>query len=315
MNTQRSKEARHPIRVVSKRTGLTPALLRAWEKRYGVVSPGRTDGGQRLYSDEDVHRLSLLNRAVEEGRSISQVSELSVEELEELVREDRTERVAPQVPEPLRNLSVGALLDQAEAAVQDMDALQLEKILSRGAMALPVAVLTDDVLVPLLARIGSEWQSGTLGPAQEHLASRVIRRILDWLLETVSVDEDAPVIVTATPAGEIHEFGALLSAVAAATEGWRGVFLGPDLPAGEIAAASIRLGARVVAVSVVDPAMAGRWPAEVEDLRGRLPPSVALFVGGPPGVIGVGVMEMDNVQIMRNFTELRGELRRPDRRR
>jgi methanogenic corrinoid protein MtbC1 len=182
-------------------------------------------------------------------------------------------------------------------------------------MALPVAVLTDDVLVPLLGRIGTEWRSGNLGPAQEHLASRVIRRVLDWLLETVSVREDAPVMVTATPAGEVHEFGALLSAVAAATEGWRGVFLGPDLPAGEIAAAAIKLKARVVAMSVVDPAMAGQWPAEIEDLRGRLPPSVSLFLGGPPAVTGVGSRDLANVQIMRNFTELRGELRRPDRRR
>ena len=71
MNSRAEDMPRHPIRVVAKRTGLTPALLRAWEKGYNVVEPIRTEGGQRLFSDEDVTRLSLLRRAVEEGRNIS----------------------------------------------------------------------------------------------------------------------------------------------------------------------------------------------------------------------------------------------------
>ena len=87
MDKQASESGRHPIRVVARRTGLTPAVLRAWEKRYGVVDPTRTEGGQRLYSDEDVRRLSLLRQAVEEGRSISQVVELTTEELQGLVME------------------------------------------------------------------------------------------------------------------------------------------------------------------------------------------------------------------------------------
>ena len=85
MNSEREGVARHPIRVVSRRTGLSPALLRAWEKRYRVVTPSRSEGGQRLYSDEDVHRLALLQWVVEEGRNISQVSSLSLERLEALV--------------------------------------------------------------------------------------------------------------------------------------------------------------------------------------------------------------------------------------
>jgi DNA-binding transcriptional MerR regulator len=310
MDTTKSSESRHPIRVVSKRTGLTPALLRAWEKRYEVVVPHRTEGGQRLYSDDDVHRLALLNKVVEEGRSISQVAALSREELEALVQEDRVERVTAPVPKALRGLSVGNLLEESDRAVAEMDAPHLERILTRGAMALPVSVLTDDVLMPLLARIGSNWEDGTLGAAQEHLASRVIRRVLEWLLATVAVEEDAPVLVTATPAGEPHEFGALLSAVAAAGEGWRGIFLGPDLPANEIAGAAIRLRAKAVALSLVNPDMVEGWEWEVGDLRDRLPPSVRLFVGGPENSVRVLEGSHQGIQGMRNFTELRGELRR-----
>lgn len=88
----------HPIRVVEQRTGLTAATLRAWERRYGVVEPTRSDGGHRLYSDDDVYRLRALVRAVEGGRSIGQVAALTTDEVERLIQEDREERLpAPTV--------------------------------------------------------------------------------------------------------------------------------------------------------------------------------------------------------------------------
>ena len=309
MNADQGDRPRHPIRVVSRRTGLTPALLRAWEKRYGVVTPSRTEGGQRLYSDDDVHRLSLLQRVVEEGRNISQVAPLSVEELEELVQEDRAERAGPPIPQPLQTVSVGGILEQAERAVKEMDPGCLERILTRGAMALPVPTLIDDVLVPLLAGIGTSWEIGKLGPAHEHIASVVIRRFLEWLLGTVAVEGKAPVLVAATPAGERHEMGALLAAVSAGAEGWRAVFLGPDLPADEIAAAALRLEADVVALSLVEPGQAEQAPAEIQDLRARLPSSMRILVGGPENLTREVARRVPGVLIQENMKEMRESLR------
>ena len=309
MNAEQGDRPRHPIRVVSRRTGLTPALLRAWEKRYGVVAPSRTEGGQRLYSDDDVHRLSLLHRVVEEGRNISQVAPLSVEELEELVQEDQAERVGAPVPQPLQNVSVAGILEQAERAVKEMDPGCLERVLTRGAMALPVPTLIDDVLVPLLAGIGTSWESGKLGPAHEHIASVVIRRFLEWLLGTVAVEGKVPVLVAATPAGERHELGALLAAVSAGAEGWRAVFLGPDLPADEIAAAALRLQADVVALSIVDPGQAEQAPAEIQDLRARLPSSIRILVGGPESLTQEVASRVPGVLIQDNMEQMRKSLR------
>jgi len=310
MMSDHSDRPRHPIRVVSRRTGLTPALLRAWEKRYGVVDPARTDGGQRLYSDDDVHRLSLLHQVVEEGRNISQVAPLSVEELEALVQEDQAERAGPPKPAPLQSISVAGILEQAERAVAGMEPKGLAGILTRGAMALPVSTLIDDVLHPLLEGIGAAWEKGRLGPAHEHVSSVVIRRFLEWLLGTISVEGDAPVLVAATPAGERHELGALLAAVSAAAEGWKAVFLGPDLPADEIAGAALRLDAEVVALSLVDPGKAEKMPAEILDLRERLPSSIRMIVGGPPAVTK-GVSEaVSGVMVMKSMQEMREGLRR-----
>ena len=87
-NTETSTEPRHPIKVVARRTGLTPDVLRVWEKRYSAVTPTRVSTGRRLYSDQDVERLLLLRRATLVGRRIGQVAALPTDELETLVDED-----------------------------------------------------------------------------------------------------------------------------------------------------------------------------------------------------------------------------------
>jgi DNA-binding transcriptional MerR regulator len=225
MTRGRSDVPGHPIRVVARRTGLTPAVLRAWERRYGVVVPSRTDGGQRLYSDEDVQRLSLLHRAVEELRRISHVAAMSTEELKGLLREDEAERPGLGTPEPLVGISAADVLEKAELAVERMDPGELEGLLTRGAMAFSVPTITDDIVLPLLTKIGTVWETGRVGAAHEHLATVVIRRFLDWMLGIVDAGEGSPILLAATPAGERHELGALLSAVSGAAAGWKSIFL------------------------------------------------------------------------------------------
>ncbi len=274
-----------------------------------MVDPSRSEGGQRHYSDEDVHRLSLLHRAVEEGRNISQVAGLSTVELLALVEEDRVERRGPRLPEPSEGASVSSVLEQAKGAVKKMDPVRLERILTRGAMAFSVPTLTDEVLVPLLASIGSSWRGGELGVAQEHLASVVIRRFLEWLLSSVDSGDLGSVFVSTTPAQERHEFGALLSAVSAAAAGWKAVYLGPDLPASEIVAAVIRLEAKVLALSLVDPALGATFARELAELQGALPESVRMVVGGPGEVISPLREEFPDIEFMTGLQELRDSVR------
>lgn len=309
MKTERSDIPRHPIRVVAKRTGLTPAVLRAWENRYTVVVPARTEGGQRLYSDDDVERLSLLRRAVEEGRSISRVATLPTEDLKELVREDEVERQGFGPPERLEGRSATGVLERAQRAVTQMDPEELERVLTRAALAFSVPTVMDDIIVPLLARIGTAWETGRVGPAHEHLGTVVIRRFLEWMLGIVDVGDGAPVMVSATPAGEKHELGALLAAVSGAAEGWKGVFLGPDLPAEEVVVAALRLEAEVVTLSCVDPRTAEALPGEILRIRERLPADVHLVMGGPLAEGMEGELRSEGVEVLPSFQDLRQKLR------
>lgn len=272
-----STEPRHPIRVVAQRTGLSTPVLRAWERRYGAVSPTRSDGGQRLYSDADIRRLQLLATAVDGGRSIGLIADLEIPELEALIDEDRETPILASADVIVPDV------DRVEVAlrlVQDLEVQGLEQFLVKQAVELRPHELVEGLMVPLLQEVGRSWQSGRMGPSSEHVASGAIRRFLEWLATTNAAESGAPLLVTGTPAGQRHEFGALLAGVIAAYEGWRVRFLGPDLPADEIASAATQLGATMVALSAVHPRLDAAGVQEVIDLRGALPPTIRLVVGG-----------------------------------
>lgn len=275
-------EPRHPIRVVAQRTGLTPATLRAWERRYQVVDPGRSGGGQRLYSDRDVERLRRLHQLTEAGRPISLVASLPDEALERLHAEDRSRRYVPPASAPpgTATAPADALVASAFDRVSALDGDGLEAVLRRAAVTLGVHAFLEDVVTPLLHRVGDAWASDALGPAHEHLCTGVIQSVLAWLHEPVAGGADGPRLVVATLPGERHGLGAMLVAAAAGLEGWQVTYLGVDLPAAEIARAARVVGARAVALSVVNADAAAEAAEGLGELRRALGPAVGLLVGG-----------------------------------
>lgn len=269
----------HSVRVVARRTGLTPDLLRAWERRYGAVKPVRSAGGQRHYSDADIERLQLLVQATAAGRAIGQVASLDTAELQALVAADRmtsasASSAAVEIPAAER------YLQDALGAAERFDALVLESTLRAAALQLPADQALDRVFGPLLMEIGTRWEQGRLPPANEHLATAIIRRVLTWMTDLSSAPDEAPTIVVGTPAKQLHDLGAMLAATVAGTNGWRVAFLGPSLPADELARAARMAQADTVALSIVDPMDPAHVSRELRQLRSGLPQSVALVVGG-----------------------------------
>jgi DNA-binding transcriptional MerR regulator len=276
-----NEEKRHPIRVVVRRTGLSQELLRAWEIRYQAVTPERTDGGQRLYSDSDIERLQLIRQVLEGGRRIGQVARLSTAELKQLLTEDglsilKLVRAGDTPPADPRSQGY---LEQSLDAVRELDSRKLESVIRRAAMNLDGKDLIDKVLTPLLIGIGDLWRHENLTPGHERLATTVIRRILDELRISLA-NTEGPRLVVATPAGQHHEIGAMLAAVEAAVEGWQVIYLGPDLPSNSIATATLKTRSQAVALSLVYPDDDPELPQELRELRAALPPDVLLIVGG-----------------------------------
>jgi DNA-binding transcriptional MerR regulator/methylmalonyl-CoA mutase cobalamin-binding subunit len=301
-DTTHGDEAHYPVRAVIARTGLTADVLRAWERRYGAVRPRRSAGGQRLYSEEDVARLTLLRRATQAGHSIAEVARLRTEALEALV--DQSLAAAPATAPDLESAVIRAAL----AATERLDGPALEATLKRAALALGTGFV-DRIAPRLLTTVGERWHDGALSPAHEHLATSVVRRVLDWVLDAHTPPARAPRLVVATPAGEHHELGAMLVAAAAVAEGWAVVYLGADLPASDIVAAAQQVRARAVALSAVYANGAGTL-AEVKRTARGLSRGTTLFVGGPAIDAGIDGLQDAGGRVLADIPALRRALRR-----
>lgn len=270
-------EHRHPIQVVARRTGLSVDVIRAWERRYQAVVPERSGTARRLYSDAETHRLHLLRRAVDTGRRIGDVVALDDDGLRALVEEDGS---LGHAVGPGEHASVDEHLGACQAAVEQLDPAALDLAIARASVALSMPVLLAEVFGPLLRRVGDSWRAGHLRAAHEHLASAHVRAYLAARLGAEKSTPQAPELVVTTPAGQVHEIGALMVAVTAACAGWRPSYFGPSMPAEEIAFAATRRGAAAVAISICYPADDPGLPSELGRLRRGLPPDTALLVGG-----------------------------------
>lgn len=295
----------HPIQVVVRRSGVSADLLRAWEKRYQAVTPSRSDGGHRLYSDADIERLRLIKDAMAGGRRIGDVASLPTEEIARLVSEDAAQQqlVAPAATD---NEDAAQLLADAIAAVRRADQGTLRVILSRALFTRTPERFTTDIATPFMYELGELWHRGELTPAHEHAASEVMRRLMHDMLGMLPPPDGAPRLVVATLTGQRHEIGALFAATAAALDGWRVTYLGSDLPGPDIARVALDMGARAVALSITtaNPALAD----ELSLLRKRLGTAVPILVGGQQAEAVAGaVRQVDIVPDVDTFrTTLNG---------
>lgn len=294
MLTMRTDQG-YSMRVVQRRTGLSPHVIRVWERRYGAVTPGRTETGHRTYTDADIERLQLLRNTTQAGHSISRIAGLSNEELKKLTAADEPASLAHSgarqtgkfqaaittepAPSSLER-KPEAHLKRCISAIEELNAAALEAALSQSLVALGQRLMMDQVLVPLMQYIGDGWRRGTLRIVHEHIASATVRTFLGQIAQKQTGDIHAPVVVVTTPPGQIHEIGAMMVAATATSEGWRAVYLGADLPIEETAAAVVHSNARALALSIVYPVDDTRLPGELRRLSGFLPPHVTLLAGG-----------------------------------
>ena len=272
-------DAQCPIQLVARLTGLSAHVIRIWEQRYRAVEPCRTATNRRLYSQADIERLSLLRDVTHAGHNIGQVARLTNDKLRALaaasfgLKADAT-RLVSVAP------ATDSLLDQCVAAIEALDSRALDDTLKRATTMLGAQGALRRLVAPLTEAVGNSWREGSITAAHEHFASGVIRSFLANLAKPFGGSEGAPVLAVATPAGQLHELGALLVGALAADLGWQVTQLGASLPAAEIAGAARQKRARAVALSLVYPEDDARLPGELTRLRDSLPQEMALLVGG-----------------------------------
>ena len=267
--------ARYPIRAVSKLTGIGIDTLRAWERRYGAVTPTRDDRG-RMYTEADVARLRLLNGAVEQGHSIGRLAGLSNDQLRDLCAPAGAASQAATVQTGRAPLETAGLL----TALREYDGVGVDHELSRLAAVLRPIDLLQDVLMPVLTKVGDDWHSGRTRIAHEHLMSSTMRNLLGAFLRLYLRREASVRLLFATPSGERHEIATLGAAMLAASAGLGVSYLGADLPAREIVESAEPAGAQVLVLGLTTAAADKAREKELKTIVRELPKGVELWAGG-----------------------------------
>jgi MerR family transcriptional regulator, light-induced transcriptional regulator len=213
----------YTIGEAAARAGLTVPLLRAWERRYGVVRPDRTSSGYRLYDDEAIDRLRAMRELVMAGWAPAQAARrIEVEGVpaSTTARDETPTAADPDSPDlPVRYVAAAASMD--EVAVEAV----LDEIMASGSFERAV----DDRLMPALRALGDAWSRGEISVAAEHAASHAVLRRLSSAFQAAGSGGGRPVLV-GLPPGSRHELGALAFATALRRRGIGVVYLGPDVP-------------------------------------------------------------------------------------
>jgi methanogenic corrinoid protein MtbC1 len=246
------------ISAIAARTGVAADTLRKWEARHGVLTPERTAGGQRRYTERDVARVEWLRDRLAEGWRIGEAARVLTED----------DTPALERPDDLRDalvvaaanddpVTVSSLLDQVFAVLSPEDAFA-------------------QVLTPALREVGARWHRGEMTVAEEHAITGKVRARLEEMLAEQRPSVRGTAVLACAP-DERHEIGLLMLAVLLRADGWRVEYLGAATPVAESLAFAASVGAQLVCLSAGQRATATQLR---RGLRGLDTSAVHVAIGG-----------------------------------
>ncbi|MDB5078182.1 MAG: hypothetical protein JWP00_106 [Chloroflexi bacterium] len=245
----------YSIKAVAHMAGITEPTLRAWEKRYDILAPTRTESGHRRYTKRDIYRVIWLKQRLEEGMSISQAAILLHTQLDSaLVDEVSSEKPGWSRSHPAGMLEKGynragnqdpldgstlvrspqVLVNQLLTAFLNYDEATAHNLLAEAASFYSPETVCIDIIQKVLCIIGEYWARNEITVANEHFASTVCRARITAMLEGLPYPQRGPLVLTACGPQEFHELGILITTYCLRRHGWRVIYLGQNVPAIEL---------------------------------------------------------------------------------
>jgi DNA-binding transcriptional MerR regulator len=278
------------IKRVAHLTGINPATLRAWERRYNLISPGRTHSGYRLYTDEDVAMLGRIKKLTDEGLTIGEAIARVRRGSAPLGADAQPGRVG-EVRRELRDTLLRFDRAGALAAYERVTHLSPER-------------RSEEVLLAMMRDVGDLWEHGEAAIAQEHFASAFAREKMAEMITRLDTAAAAgPEAVCAGVPGERHELGLMGAGLRLAGAGWRVTYLGLEVPFEEVARVVRDRKPALLCTSVVNPLAANDFRALAAELRASAPRHTAVVIGGG-GVPDYDGTPLDGVRVAGCFGEL-----------
>ncbi len=265
------------IGELSRRSGVSTELLRAWERRYGLLRPTRSEGGFRLYSPQDERRVAVMRDHLKRGLSAAQAARRTLEE---------DERRPDDAPALVR----GA--DSLREALNALDETAAHAAIDRLLSNLSLETVLGDVILPYLRELGDRWERGDASVADEHFASNLLRGRLLGLARGWDQGSGPRALLACAP-GEQHDLALIVFGLALRERGWRITFLGPDTPLDSLAEAARALEPAAVVIVASSPERIAGTEAALRKLARTAPLWIA-GAGASPKVIGkTGARHLD----------------------
>ena len=215
----------YSIRDLEQLSGIKAHTIRIWEQRYNIIQPKRTDTNIRTYDDQDLKLILNISLLKDNGYKISEISKLSLEEISNEVLVISDQKLS--YPDQIHALTISMI---------DLDEERFEKIISTNFLRFGFENTMTNIIYPFLSRIGTLWMTGSIGPAQEHFMTNLIRQKIIVAIDSqvIKYRPDSKKFMLFLPEGELHEIGLLFASYIIRSHNHRVVYLGQTLPFTEL---------------------------------------------------------------------------------
>ena len=240
------------ISFISNACGVKPHTIRTWEKRYNTFSPDRTDGGQRIYSEDDLTKGRLIVSLLEQGYSISRLAGKSLQDLQALIFDEKIESL--QSNKMLTSVGIKKLLTH----LSNFDLSQISSEMVRLRLSIGAKEFIFKVLIPIIQAVGRMYLDGKYSVTQEHIISTIIRYQLSQI-NLPDSDNSTDSIIIATPEGNLHELPILIADILCQLNRISTYYLGASHPAVCLSEAVNELKSKTIVLGVVS---SDKWDYE-----------------------------------------------------
>ena len=245
----------YSLKSVSQKTGLSAHVIRAWEKRYGVVNPDRTDSNRRFYTNDEIEKLKLLKKATEAGNSIGNISNLTIEQLQELVLTEEKESIFAHkklLPEKFE-LKIKNLIDEFFETAENLNSKKLQFLIYEIEDEFSQSIIIEEIIIPILSKLDEKQKKTSISIIVSQFILSELSFYLSQIINKIPDFENFPLLLSYSPVGGFHEIGSLISCAVAKAEKWRICNLGKNISCLEITEIIQKLNPAAISINMIYP--------------------------------------------------------------
>lgn len=294
----------YAIGTAARLAGIPPETLRIWERRYELLAPGRTDGGHRLYSEDDVLLLRAIKRLVDAGMRIGTIARLG----HDAIHEEALRHGA--LPTSTVAQHASPLIDDIVEAARGLDERRVAQLLDRPLLLANGEEVVSTVYLPLLQRVGELWHAGNLSIAVEHFVEKMVTARVHAVLQATPQPSGGRLALCVCPPDERHEVGLVAAALALKTGGFYVTILGADLPAADLEEAIEATMPALLVMAVTNQLSPQAVSTLVPALERGTTRRVPLLVGGASAASLVSRLQRGDVEVVDRLEDIVAVARR-----